>query len=171
MKDALGHGSEKGNRGRPALTNAQRYARRKKNRPTYVRDWRAANKEKVSAQSKRANELWRTRHPEQYLWHSARDHAQRHKPRPLVFRIEVADLLPLPKFCPVLHIRLEYATVSGTGRGRRPDARATVDRMDNTKGYVTGNIKIISWRANRIKNDATGDELRALAAYVTEHGV
>jgi hypothetical protein len=33
-------------------------------------------------------------------------------------------------------------------------------------GYVPGNIRVISMRANRIKTDATADELRAVLRYM-----
>lgn len=44
--------------------------------------------------------------------------------------------------------------------------RPSLDRTDNRKGYVRGNVRVISFRANQIKNDASADELRALAEYV-----
>ena len=38
-----------------------------------------------------------------------------------------------------------------------------MDRINPTKGYVKGNIWVISLRANRIKNDSTPQELRLIA--------
>lgn len=46
----------------------------------------------------------------------------------------------------------------------RPNA-ASLDRIDNSKGYVRGNVMVISLRANAIKNNATAEELTAVAAY------
>ena len=89
------------------------------------------------------------------------------KARGIDFSITVEDLLPLPEFCAAIGIRLEYKAIEA---GRRTDARATVDRVDNSKGYTPENVCIISWRANGIKRDASGDELRALAKYVMERG-
>lgn len=47
--------------------------------------------------------------------------------------------------------------------------RATLDRWDNSKGYVPGNVFVISWRANKLKADATLDEVLHLARYMM-HG-
>jgi hypothetical protein len=41
-----------------------------------------------------------------------------------------------------------------------------LDRIDNSKGYTPSNIQVISWRANRIKADASADELRRVLAYM-----
>ena len=39
-------------------------------------------------------------------------------------------------------------------------------RQCNSKGYVPGNIAVISMRANMIKNNATLAELKAIVAYI-----
>jgi hypothetical protein len=42
----------------------------------------------------------------------------------------------------------------------------SVDRVDNACGYVKGNIRVISARANHLKSDATVEEIRSLLAYM-----
>lgn len=44
----------------------------------------------------------------------------------------------------------------------------TLDRMDSSKGYVKGNVNWISFRANRIKYDATPEELKMILDYMTK---
>jgi hypothetical protein len=49
------------------------------------------------------------------------------------------------------------------------DSSPTLDKIDNAKGYTKGNIIWVSSRANRIKSDATLDELEKLIEYVKQN--
>lgn len=66
--------------------------------------------------------------------------------------ISIEDII-VPKFCPVLGIKLKV------GHGHCSSNSPTVDRIDNKKGYVKGNIIVVSHKANTIKNNATIEEL------------
>ena len=55
----------------------------------------------------------------------------------------------MPKRCPALGIELRR----GTNR-RRIDQSPTLDRIDPNKGYVPGNVVVISFLANLIKSKA-----------------
>lgn len=77
----------------------------------------------------------------------------------LEFDIAPADLLPLPKRCPVLDTPLRY--VKGAKGGGAPNSYS-LDRIDNTRGYVRGNVAVISNRANR---DAKLDDILGFRAY------
>ena len=71
------------------------------------------------------------------------------------------DDLDWPTHCPVLPwIELHYP-----GRYRHDPAGASLDRIDREKGYVPGNVRIISLRANLLRKDITYQELRALADF------
>jgi hypothetical protein len=37
-----------------------------------------------------------------------------------------------------------------------------VDRIDPNRGYIADNIWVISWKANRMKSNATLEELKLL---------
>jgi hypothetical protein len=45
----------------------------------------------------------------------------------------------------------------------------SIDRIDNNGGYTVDNIAVISWRANRLKNNATSDELRQIAEWMDSY--
>lgn len=65
-----------------------------------------------------------------------------------------------PEICPVLGKPLDYYA------DKRNEWSPSFDRTDPSKGYVSGNVQIISWRANRIKNDGTAAEHAAISAYL-----
>lgn len=74
--------------------------------------------------------------------------------------ITVDDLLPLPKKCPVLGIALRLS------RGPQDPHAYSLDRIENKKGYVVGNIIVMSYKANRLKNDGTAQEHEAIARWM-----
>lgn len=79
----------------------------------------------------------------------------------LMFSLTTGDLAPFPVFCPLTGVRLRYAAVPGAGWTRDG---ASLDRVDNRRGYEPGNVWIISRRANILKRDATLDELKTIVA-------
>lgn len=64
-----------------------------------------------------------------------------------------------PSVCPVLRIPI----ICG---GSRTDNSPSLDRFDNDKGYTPENVRVISWRANRIKNDGTIEEHEKIVSYM-----
>lgn len=76
------------------------------------------------------------------------------------FNITQNDLVYV-EICPVLGIKLDYLTTAES-RGLAKDNAASVDRIDNSKGYIPGNVRIISWRANKIKSDTKISEMKAI---------
>lgn len=75
------------------------------------------------------------------------------------FNLEVSDIV-IPDRCPVLGIPI----VQNQGRqGYFPDS-ASVDRIVPELGYVKGNVRVISQRANQLKSDATLEEMRLVLA-------
>ena len=66
-----------------------------------------------------------------------------------------------PEYCPVLGIKLDYFASD------RQENSPSFDRTNPKLGYIKGNVKIISWRANRIKNDGTAEEHIQIANYLT----
>ncbi len=75
--------------------------------------------------------------------------------------IEFGDLV-WPTHCPILGIELDY--FAETAQENSP----SFDRIDSNKGYVKGNVIIVSWRANRIKNNGTAEEHTKIAEYLTK---
>lgn len=76
------------------------------------------------------------------------------KRRDIEFNITYKDFT-LPEYCPLLNLRLKYRGEDGFN----DNDRATLDRIDNTKGYIPGNVWILSRLANTMKNEATNEQL------------
>lgn len=73
------------------------------------------------------------------------------------FNIDSADLA-IPDTCPLLGIKIVWDVPTG---GPVPNS-PSIDRIDNTKGYVKGNVHVISYKANALKSNATLEELDLL---------
>lgn len=97
----------------------------------------------------------RRKRPEVHMLNRVRTRARK---KALAFNLTAEDI-HIPTHCPVLGIRLSI------GAGRATDNSPELDRIDNRKGYVRGNVMVISRRANRIKNDATVAELEKIASF------
>lgn len=75
------------------------------------------------------------------------------------FNLTLEDII-IPEFCPVLGIKLKK------GQGKRQDNSVSIDRIIPELGYVKGNIRIISWRANKLKNNGKIEEFEAIIKYM-----
>lgn len=126
----------------------------------YAQGYRERNKEKIReyrAQNKHLHKKWREEHPKQQRLINIR---RRCKVKGLPFNLTIEDLAG--DFCPVLGLKLDWNM-----RGKS-DASAEVDRIVPALGYVRGNVRVISARANRIKLDASLYELERVVSYVRE---
>lgn len=63
--------------------------------------------------------------------------------------------------CPALGIPISY-----TNSGHLKDNSATLDKFDAERGYVKGNVNIISRLANIIKTSATANQVRHVADWM-----
>jgi hypothetical protein len=73
---------------------------------------------------------------------------QRAKQKNVACTITEKDIR-IPKRCPALGIVLKQ----GTGKRRLAES-PTLDRLNPRRGYVPGNVVVISYMANTIKSDA-----------------
>lgn len=93
------------------------------------------------------------------------DARKRAKAKGMEYSICKEDIT-IPDRCPVLGIPLSV------GDGKRHNGSPSIDRVDNSRGYTVDNVRVISMRANMIKNDATLEELKAIVAYMElEYGM
>jgi len=69
--------------------------------------------------------------------------------------------------CPIFGTPLEWSALRNNGNIPLPNS-PSLDRIDPGRGYVKGNVWIISHRANQIKSDASHDELKLVTKAVGE---
>ena len=67
--------------------------------------------------------------------------------------------------CPIFGTPLAWSAARNNGGMALPNS-PSLDRIDPSKGYVKGNVWIISNRANAIKNDASHEELKLVTEAV-----
>ena len=129
----------------------------KKTKALYNSKYWKENKERLKESNlKRLKEWVSKRTPAQLAFISIRKGA---KKRGIPFELNQDDVI-VPDKCPILGIDLK--------KTQGPIARnsPSVDRIDNSKGYIKGNVQVISYRANTMKNDASPEELIRFADWV-----
>jgi hypothetical protein len=69
------------------------------------------------------------------------------------------EAVEYPKVCPVFRIELDWGM-----NGHQPNS-PSLDRIDSTKGYIKGNVMLMSHQANSMKSNATPEELNQFSRY------
>ncbi len=137
------------------IINQQAKARRQANPEKYQAQYKARYKRNSEAILARAKAVRRTP-----LGWAKNKHSLiqiKAKAAGLEYNLTIEDFLQEISVCPVLGIALEYSS------GK--ENAVSVDRVDNSKGYTKDNIVLMSDRANRLKKDATLDELILLGKW------
>lgn len=83
-----------------------------------------------------------------------------------LFDLIKSDIV-VPELCPILKFPLTFHIGEGKSGGQWDSP--SLDRIDNTKGYIKGNIQVISKLANTMKNKATAQQLHDFADWVKEN--
>jgi len=112
-------------------------------------------------QLKRNNRIRRerkTKSPRNNIIFLLRNISARCKREDIPFNITVDDFDELPTHCPDLGVKLIY----GNERRASPFS-ATMDKIIPALGYVVGNVRIISYRANTMKQNASLEEMKTIA--------
>lgn len=140
------------------------YQANKEKKRRQAKEWEARNPEKMRESRRRqsarrrslgldveARKKWEANNRPYILWNAAR---QRAKKSGVAFEI-IRDDVVIPDVCPILGLKIDVLE-----RGRMNPCSPSLDRIDPVKGYVPGNVWVISWQANRMKSDASPEELK-----------
>lgn len=88
----------------------------------------------------------------------------RAKRKGVPFDLSLEDLV-IPECCPVLGMKLVKRL------GHFADESPSIDRIVPSLGYTKGNVRIISYRANRIKCHASREDLEKILDYMRKEGL
>lgn len=112
--------------------------------------YRKNNPRKVVAASKK----WKSNNALQARLHGLRHNAKR---RGIPFNLTLEDLVGT--VCPVFGTPLDWSA-------KRTENSAEVDRIIPSMGYVKGNVRVVSRKANRLKSDGTLTDFKMLVRYL-----
>ena len=129
--------------------NRERYAADRAKFISQSLEHRKRNRDKIDA-AHAAN-------PARIMLQSAKVRAKRFG---LECAIKQSDITT-PTHCPVLGIPLFVS------KGKLNPNSPSLDRINNDLGYVPGNVQVISYKANAMKNDATKEQLLKFALWAT----
>ena len=110
-------------------------------------------------QKKTIKKLWAD--PEFYKRQKLKSAERRAKRKNIEFNLTVEGVV-WPTHCPVFGFKLHYFL----GDHMTKDACSSLDRIDSTKGYTADNVQVISFLANRMKSNATQEELEKFANWI-----
>lgn len=136
-----------------SIYDKELYKRNKAKRQKQGRKWRKENPEKVLEHRRN----WRNKNYAKEMMQNAK---RRAKQAGMGFNLTLEDIV-IPAKCPVLGIPI----VIGSGTMSNSPS---IDRIDSNKGYIKGNVAIMSDRANRLKNNGTAEEHEAIAKWMRE---
>jgi len=108
----------------------------------------------ASGKEKHGLAKWRNKDKRYNIWCDVKRRAKR---KGKEFTLSIYDIPKIPSICSVLGIQIKANIVAGP-----LDSSPSLDRIDNKIGYIPGNVRIISNRANRLRQDATISELKLI---------
>lgn len=122
---------------------------------------KSASKHKIDHADKLVEKRreWDRNNPKKAMLQRARRRARN---LGLKFDIDISDV-QIPELCPVLGIKLERFSPENL------NASPSLDRIHNHLGYEKGNVVVVSFLANRIKNNASYEELKKVVDYYAQY--
>lgn len=86
------------------------------------------------------------------------------KKRNISFSLTLSEIneLTFPITCPILGIPLRF------NKGKAQDDSISIDRIDSQRGYEIDNIVVISWKANRLKNNGDIKDIESISRFYRE---
>ena len=110
------------------------------------------NRDKINERKRERGRKRREKYPERELIESAKKRAKKNN---LDFNITEEDVF-IPNKCPLLGLELRK------NENRVKDNSPSLDRIDNSKGYIKGNVRVVSFLANKLKSNHSRNEIKEI---------
>ena len=105
------------------------------------------------------NKSWQNLDPRKKMLQQAKNRCNR---KNLEFNLELKDII-LPPVCPLLEIPFVVGTRDNY------EHTYSLDRINSSKGYIKGNVWVITKLANSMKNSASKEELVVFAKNIFKY--
>lgn len=105
------------------------------------------------------NKSWQNLDPRKKMLQQAKNRCNR---KNLEFNLDLNDII-LPQVCPLLEIPFVVGTKDNY------EYTYSLDRIDSSKGYIKGNVWVITKLANSMKNSATKKQLNVFANNILKY--
>lgn len=128
-----------------------------KDKKRLMKQLREGFREKVYYEKRNSN----IRNLKHCIWKRAKQRAEKHN---MDFNITEEDII-IPEVCPILEVPLIY------GIKGNYEYSPSLDRIDNNKGYIKGNIQVVSKKANSMKNSASLEELHKFCKNILRYSL
>lgn len=148
------------NKDRIKEMNTTWYQRNKEKVILRQREYYKANRDAIIKKQTASLRLRTQKYWYSFVLHEAR---RRAKKLGVEFDLTKEDIKNIPLVCEVFKTPLIGHWRDGKGRA---DNKPTLDRINSAGGYTKDNVRIISWRANRLKSDGTLAELEQIVEYM-----
>lgn len=120
----------------------------------------AGLRQEANPDSRASVRRWMSRHPQASAASVA---CMRARKIGMPFDKKYLISLPCPDVCPILGTRIVFER----GKGQRPSENtASFDQIVPGRGYIEGNVRIMSRLANSMLNSATPDQRVTLARWI-----
>ena len=140
---------------------------RKKRRQEYSKEYNKKyyliNKEKIIRQTTENKKRIAKEDPVYSLFVRAKERA---KKRNILFDIDkeyLKSIYPKNNRCPILNIDFQLGFLNEIKKNK--DYAPSLDRIIPSKGYVKGNLVIVSFIANRVKNNVSVETLEKIVNF------
>ena len=107
---------------------------------------------------------WNRMGDAEYMFRKAKARAK-HKGREFTITLQDVEAVDTD-VCPIFHIPIKRYPITPGAEANcaKPDSKS-LDRIDASKGYVPGNIRVISFRCNELLSNMTLEEFKLISTY------